>query len=91
MARVFVSSVIDAPAAKVWERIRDFNGLPKWHPRIRDSRIENGEPSDRIGCVRDRSADGGRRPWPALRSRATRRARDAGWTGGGIGVAWAAF
>jgi hypothetical protein len=53
MARVFVSSVIDAPAAKVWERIRDFNGLPKWHPRIRDSRIENGEPSDRIGCVRD--------------------------------------
>ncbi|MGB3878348.1 SRPBCC family protein [Shinella zoogloeoides] len=53
MARVFVSSVIDAPAAKVWERVRDFNGLPRWHPRIRDSRIENGEPSDRIGCVRD--------------------------------------
>ncbi|WPE23913.1 SRPBCC family protein [Shinella zoogloeoides] len=53
MARVFVSSVIDAPAAKVWERVRDFNGLPRWHPRIRDNRIENGEPSDRIGCVRD--------------------------------------
>jgi hypothetical protein len=53
MARVFVSSVIDAPAAKVWERVRDFNGLPRWHPRIRDSRIENGEPSDKIGCVRD--------------------------------------
>ena len=27
--------------------------LPRWHPRIRDSRIENGEPSDRVGCVRD--------------------------------------
>lgn len=53
MARVFVSSVIDAPAVKVWERVRDFNGLPRWHPRIRDSRIENGEPSDKIGCVRD--------------------------------------
>ncbi|GMB79584.1 SRPBCC family protein [Shinella zoogloeoides] len=53
MARVFVSSVIDAPAAKVWERVRDFNGLPRWHPRIRDSRIENGDPADRIGCVRD--------------------------------------
>ena len=53
MARVFVSSVIDAPPAKVWERVRDFNGMPKWHPRIRDSRIENGEPSDKIGCVRD--------------------------------------
>jgi len=53
MARVYVSSVIDAPVAKVWERVRDFNALPRWHPAIRDSRIENGEPSDRVGCVRD--------------------------------------
>lgn len=53
MPRVYVSSVIDAPAAKVWERVRDFNGLPRWHPAIRDSRIENGEPADRVGCVRD--------------------------------------
>ena len=53
MARVFVSTVINAPAAKVWERVRDFNGLPKWHPGIRESRIENGEPSDKVGCVRD--------------------------------------
>jgi hypothetical protein len=53
MARIFVSSVIDAPAAKVWERVRDFNGMPRWHPRIRESRIENAEPSDKIGCVRD--------------------------------------
>jgi len=51
--RVYISSVIDAPASRVWERVRDFNGLPRWHPRIRDSRIENGEPSDRVGCVRD--------------------------------------
>jgi hypothetical protein len=53
MARVYISSVIDAPVAKVWERVRDFNALPRWHPAIRDSRIENGEPSDRIGCIRD--------------------------------------
>ena len=53
MARVYTSSIIDAPVAKVWERVRDFNALPRWHPAIRDSRIENGEPSDRIGCVRD--------------------------------------
>jgi hypothetical protein len=33
MPRVYISSVIDAPAAKVWERVRDFNGLPRWHPR----------------------------------------------------------
>ena len=53
MARVYTSSVIPAPTAKVWERVRDFNALPRWHPAIRESRIENGEPSDRVGCVRD--------------------------------------
>ena len=35
MARVYVSSVINAPAAKVWARVRDFNGLPNWHPAHR--------------------------------------------------------
>ena len=53
MARIFTSTVIGAPTAKVWERVRDFNGLPKWHPGIRESRIENGAPPDQIGCVRD--------------------------------------
>ena len=53
MARVYVSSVIPAPVEKVWERVRDFNGLPRWHPRIRESRIENAEPSDRIGAIRN--------------------------------------
>jgi hypothetical protein len=61
MPRVFVSSVIDAPAARVWERVRDFNGLPRWHPRIRESRIENGEPSDKVGCVRDFTLQNGDR------------------------------
>src|SRR5690606_7882039 len=61
MPRVFVSSVINAPAEKVWERVRDFNGMPRWHPRIRESRIENGEPSDRVGCVRDFSLQNGDR------------------------------
>lgn len=53
MARVYVSSVVNAPASKVWERVRDFNALPKWHPRIRDSRIEDALPSDKIGCIRN--------------------------------------
>ena len=53
MARVYVSSVIDAPAVKVWERVRDFNGLPRWHPRIRDSRIEDAVPADKIGAIRN--------------------------------------
>lgn len=53
MARVYTSSVVTAPVARVWERVRDFNALPRWHPAIRESRIENGEPSDKVGCVRD--------------------------------------
>jgi len=60
MARVYVSSVIDAPAAAVWERVRDFNALPAWHPAIAESHIENGEPADRVGCVRSfKLHDGG--------------------------------
>lgn len=53
MARVFISSVIDAPTERVWERVRDFNALPKWHPRIRDSRIEDALPADKVGCIRN--------------------------------------
>ena len=53
MARVFTSTVINASAADVWDRIRDFNGLPKWHPRIRDSRIEDALPADKVGCIRN--------------------------------------
>lgn len=53
MARVYVSTVIAAPAARIWARVRDFNGMPGWHPAIAESRIENGEPADKVGCVRD--------------------------------------
>ena len=52
MVRIYVSSVIDAAADTVWSRIRDFNALPLWHPGIADSRIDNSEPSDRVGCIR---------------------------------------
>jgi hypothetical protein len=60
MVRIYVSSVIDAAADNVWSRIRDFNALPLWHPGIADSRIENNEPSDRVGCIRHfHTRDGG--------------------------------
>ena len=61
MPRIYVSSVIDAPAAKVWEKVRDFNGLPSWHPAIADSRIELQQPADKVGCIRNFTLrDGGR-------------------------------
>src|SRR5436190_2062723 len=60
MIKVYASSVIDAPADSVWARIRDFNGLPAWTPFVAESRIEGGQPSDKIGCVRNfRLKDGG--------------------------------
>jgi uncharacterized protein YndB with AHSA1/START domain len=52
MIRIYVSSVIDAPVDRVWALVRDFNSLPQWHPRMVESEIEAGLPSDRIGCVR---------------------------------------
>ena len=60
MIKVYVSSVIDAPADVVWGMVRDFNGLPRWTPFVADSRIEQNLPADRIGCVRNfRLKDGG--------------------------------
>lgn len=61
MTKVFVSAVIDAPVDAVWALMRDFNGLPDWHPRFSRSHIEDGLPSDQIGCVRnfDIADDGG--------------------------------
>jgi len=60
MIKVYTSSVIEAPADAVWARIRDFNGLPAWTPFVTESRIEGGQPADRIGCVRNfRLKDGG--------------------------------
>ena len=60
MIRVYTSSVIDAPADTVWARVRDFNAMPQWHPGIADSRIENDEASDKVGCIRHfHTRDGG--------------------------------
>ena len=60
MAMVFVSSVIQASAANVWALVRDFNGLPHWHPAIAQSRIEQNKAADQIGCVRNfKLTDGG--------------------------------
>jgi NADPH:quinone reductase-like Zn-dependent oxidoreductase len=51
--RVTRSAVIDAPIARVWEVLRDFNSHWAWHPAVGESSIENGEPSDQVGCVRN--------------------------------------
>ena len=61
MAKVYRSTVLDAPADRVWRDIRDFNGLANWHPAIALSRIEHSHPADKVGCVRNfQLKDGGR-------------------------------
>lgn len=60
MANVYVSGIINLPVDKVWAYARDFNGHDKWHPVIAESHIEDGLPSDQVGCVRNfKLADGG--------------------------------
>lgn len=53
MPRIFVSAVIPAPAPRVWDRIRDFNGLPQWLPAVAESRIMDGKRADQVGCWRE--------------------------------------
>ncbi|MSQ49526.1 MAG: hypothetical protein EXR30_03955 [Betaproteobacteria bacterium] len=53
MIRVTRSAVIDAPIARVWEVLRNFNSHSAWHPAVGESKIENGEPADQVGCVRN--------------------------------------
>src|SRR4051795_5502407 len=60
MTKVYVSTVIDAAAADVWHIVRDFNGLPNWTPFAVESRIEQGQRADQVGCIRNfRLRDGG--------------------------------
>ncbi len=53
MIKVTRSSVIDAPIERVWAVLRDFNSHTAWHAIVAESAIENGEPSDQVGCVRN--------------------------------------
>ena len=52
MVKVVRSTVIDAPIEAVWQVLRDFNSHDQWHGIVAESHIENGRPSDEIGCVR---------------------------------------
>jgi hypothetical protein len=60
MTKVYISGVIDQPVDKVWAYARDYNGHGEWHPIITESHIEDGKPSDQVGCVRNFTvSDGG--------------------------------
>jgi Polyketide cyclase / dehydrase and lipid transport len=52
MPQVFVSSVVGAPAEKVWATIRRFDAAADWLPFVKSSPIEDGGDPTRVGCVR---------------------------------------
>lgn len=53
MIKAYSSTIIAAPVDRVWAQVRDFNGLPNWHPAATDSKIEEGHANDEVGCVRN--------------------------------------
>ena len=52
MPRIFVSSVVNAPAEKVWATIRRFDAVAHWLPFVKSSPIEDGGDPTCVGCVR---------------------------------------
>src|ERR1044071_6596227 len=52
MPKVFVSSIVGAPAEKVWALIRRFDAVVDWLPFVKSSPIEDGGDPTRVGCVR---------------------------------------
>ena len=53
LQKIVRSTVIDAPIERVWAVMRDFNSHDQWHDVVDTSRIERGERSDQVGCVRN--------------------------------------
>ena len=52
LQKITRSTIIDAPIDRVWAVLRDFNSHDQWHTAVETSRIEGGERSDQVGCVR---------------------------------------
>lgn len=52
MAVMTVSTVVEAPAERVWELVGDFHALGEWHPHLPASRLGNELTGNAIGAVR---------------------------------------
>jgi mxaD protein len=51
MLKVTKSVEIDAPLDKVWDTIKDFGALDKWHPALASDKIVEGKDNE-VGAVR---------------------------------------
>ncbi|TCP56907.1 ribosome-associated toxin RatA of RatAB toxin-antitoxin module [Tamaricihabitans halophyticus] len=60
MPRPYASGIVPADVDTVWQVVRDFNGLPTWHPGLTSSEIESGHGANEVGAVRKLTTpDGG--------------------------------
>lgn len=56
----YSSAIIPATADEVWALVRDFNGMPAWHPAVKQSELEKGTDGTTIGAARKLTlGDGG--------------------------------
>jgi hypothetical protein len=60
MPMPYSSTTVPASADEVWALVRDFNGLPAWHPAISESSLQSGADASSVGAVRKLTlGDGG--------------------------------
>ena len=61
LQKVVRSTIIDAPIARVWAVLRDFNSHDQWHGVVDTSHIEGQDRSDQVGCIRNFTLSDGNR------------------------------
>lgn len=59
MAKTYRSAVVPASADEVWALVRDFDGLPGWHPGLASSELEGVSSAAEVGAVRKLEVAGG--------------------------------
>lgn len=56
MHTITATRTIAAPAERVWQVLRDFDSLARWHPDVTASRLDGPQ---RIGCIRSLTLNNG--------------------------------
>lgn len=59
MPRMSVSRVVDAPIDEVWEYARPFDSIEDWHLGVSKCTIEDDQPADRVGIIRNAVTEDG--------------------------------
>lgn len=52
MPSIHYNAIVDSDSKRVWDVLKQFGGISKWHPAIPVSLIEGDQPDGLVGCVR---------------------------------------